>query len=238
MEVGIKTWSSNGAKRIKQISEVCDFMEVMPIANRHLPSLKKIETKWTVHARHEHHGFNLADARNEKINKKIISDAIYYADALDAKTIVVHGGILANKQCSEEHTIAFLKEVNDKRIVIENMTRAKTLTSNPDGLVRITQAAKLGICFDFSHAQMAAVRNKIPYLSLLRKFMKLKPRYFHICDGWMGKATDEHLNLRDGDFDIPLFKKLIGRKPVALEVDHTSTIERVLVVHHTSTGFR
>ena len=224
MDVGIKVWSSNGFEQIQKVSEICDFVEIIPIKKKHIPKLKDLQTRWNVHAKHKGVGMNLADKTLEKKNLKLMEEAIYTANELNAKVIVTHAGNLVNKNCSQEQSLKILEKINDDRIVIENLCFESSLNQTPTTIKQFTKISKKSICFDFSHAQMVAARSNITWEKFLNDFIKLKPVYFHICDGNMGEAKDMHLNLGKGDFDLKNFKKLIGKKPVALEVDVKSSM--------------
>lgn len=65
------------------------------------------------------------------------------------------------------------------------------------------------MCLDFGHAVKAALSLRANYKKIMKDFLKLKPKVFHISDGTMGNEKDEHLNIGEGEFDCKYFLRCI-----------------------------
>lgn len=216
MKVGIKIYPDR-LYQAKDLFKVSDFVELMITPGLALPEKGNID--FTIHSPHERWGVNIADKRLEQRNWKIMNHVIKAADKLKSEIIIVHAGLLRNKSCSKEHSIKFIKKLDDSRIIIENLCVQTELTNTPEDMKHFMQEIGCGLCFDFSHAITVAHKLKLKsYKPYVKKFLKLKPRYFHICDGYYD-GKDSHLDLGKGDWDISFFKECIGSKPVALEID-------------------
>ncbi len=64
-----------------------------------------------------------------------------------------------------------------------------------------------GFCFDFSHAICAALSLKKDVETQLHDFFTLKPTVYHMCDGDITKATDEHQHFGKGNYPLKHFLK-------------------------------
>jgi len=55
---------------------------------------------------------------------------------------------------------------------------------------------KLGVefCFDFGHAVCAANSLKKKPMEFIKEFLELKPRLYHLTDGFFKNEKDEHLH--------------------------------------------
>ncbi|MDY6894119.1 MAG: hypothetical protein SVO01_01685 [Thermotogota bacterium] len=69
---------------------------------------------------------------------------------------------------------------------------------------------------DLNHAAKAAVSLKTPYEEFINKFLKLRPRMFHISDGKLKNEKDEHLNIGEEDYDFGFLLKCIDNNPFGL----------------------
>lgn len=222
MEVGIKIYPDK-LYRTNQLAKISDFIELM--VSPRVNSVKKGKIKFTVHAPHERYGVNLADKRLENRNLKLMNHTIKIANRLKSKIIVVHAGLQENKHCSLDYSLKLLKKIDDPRIIIENLSYKSELNSTPEELKIFKQELGCGICFDFSHAITVAYKKGLKsYKPFIRKFLKLKPSYFHVCDGFYD-GKDRHLNLGHGKYDLKFIKKCIGKKQTALEVEYKSSLQ-------------
>ncbi|MBU4242495.1 MAG: hypothetical protein KKF52_04660, partial [Nanoarchaeota archaeon] len=71
-----------------------------------------------------------------------------------------------------------------------------------------------------SHAALSAPMLKVDYKKFVKSFMKLKPKYFHMCGGNVLKHDDHH-PLMEGNYDQNYFKSLLPKKGrVILETPH------------------
>lgn len=215
MRVGIKIFPDR-LRVVNQLSKLFDFIELM--ATPSLSNVRKTKVPFIIHAPHFRYKFNPADKRLEKYNLKLMNHTIKIADKLKSKKIIVHAGHLRNKNCSKKNSLKFLKKINDNRIIIENLCAKDALNKTPQELKAFTKELKCGICFDFSHAITTSYNlGYKSYKSFVRRFLKLKPEYFHICDGFYD-GKDRHLDIGKGNYDLDFIKQCIGKKPVTLEI--------------------
>jgi len=172
-----------------------------------------------IHAPHAIQGFNIADKSKRDFNLKCMEESLKLADKTKAKYIIVHAGN-TNNGGDEETAKKFLNKINDYRIIIEN----KPIKLHTDGIVinygstglgydakklEDICSNKYGICLDFVHACKSALTTKSDYKEVVKEFMKLKPKVFHICDSTFNREEDEHVHLGKGCYDLSFFKECI-----------------------------
>jgi len=183
--------------------------------------LKKLELPVVIHAPHSTYGFNIADPALKKDNLAKLSETFKFADELDAKYVILHAGFGGNIK----NAVSFLKDVEDERIIIENMpkialTGETCIGYTAEGILELLNVGDYGICLDFGHACKAATSLKQDPNQLIEDFLTLKPKLFHLSDGSLHNEKDEHMALGEGDFDLKYFKRCIGKnlsKKVTLE---------------------
>jgi sugar phosphate isomerase/epimerase len=222
MQVGIKIFPDR-IPIIPQYAKIADFIEVMASNQLNLDDLKNFSIPITIHVQHTDLGVNPADKNLEKINLKAVRLAQKAADAANSDIIILHPGDLTNKSCSLKNSLDFFKKINDPRIVTENLGMQIALCRTPEEIA-VFKENGFDFCFDFGHAVITAWYLKKDYKDLVKQFVKLKPAYFHICDGIVNSNKD-HLNFHKGNYDLNFFKKLIGNKRVALETEKSPVEE-------------
>lgn len=218
--IGLKLWSINTDFYLKEAERlygkgVFDYIElyVVPETLETLPAWKGVNhIPFIIHNPHFMHGFNLAKAEKKERNKEIYEQTKLFADELNAKHIIFHGGIDGNV----EETAAQLASFDEPRALIEN----KPFIALPnrmggnfcrgatyDELKLIIETAKCGFCFDIGHAVCSAnSQGKEPY-AFLRELMRLKPAMFHLSDVTdMTSPYDNHPHLGTGQLDIARLK--------------------------------
>lgn len=219
MKIGVKIWPDK-ADYAYEIAEYVDFIEIMAKRGEDFSFLEGIELPFVVHAEHHHMGVNYADSSKLALSKESFGFAIGLADRLDARMIIVHPGFLEGMPNQNAgNAIKFLKEVNDNRVVIENLTLRENIDggllehpfSTPEGLRDLLLATNKGMCLDLSHAQVTASILGLNCIELLEKFMELKPRHFHACGGVEGETKDTHMHLWEGNLNIEAFKRMLPK---------------------------
>jgi endonuclease IV len=156
---------------------------------------------------------NLAKKENEKSNLVLAEEALRFADLLKAEQVVFHPGV----EGDIDETIRQLKQIGDKRIVIENKpyisVDGKYVCNgfSPEDIKRVSSEAGVGICLDFGHAICAANSLKKNPMETIRQFTALSPALYHINDSDYNSPVDSHkLHLGQGSFPL---KELIGLVP-------------------------
>lgn len=229
IKAGLKVWSINknflNKVNILFNTKKISYVEIYIIPgtiNADSSILKKLQAPVIIHVPYFAHGFNLQDLSNIDKNVSYIKESIRAADLTNALYIIMHPGLNG----TIENIKNFLEKVNDKRIILENMARAgiygdRNLLSSPQEMREIMALTKKSFCLDFSHAYKSACSlNKDPK-SLIKEFMGLEPKMFHLCDGHSNMEKDEHLNLGEGNFDLSFCKECIIKsdsKMVTIEV--------------------
>lgn len=231
-KIGLKLWSINTDFYLKEAEKlyaqnVYDYIElyVVPETLETLPLWKRLDIPFIIHNPHFAHGFNLAKKEKEESNIRIYHQVKKFADELNAKHIIFHGGIDGNA----EETAAQLARFNEPRALIEN----KPFIALPnrmggnfcrgatyDELKTIIDTANCGFCFDIGHAICSAnSQGKEPY-AFLQELMSLKPAMFHLSDVTdMMSPYDAHPHLGTGQLDIVRLKREIFPADAVISVE-------------------
>ena len=219
MKIGVKTF--NNPKFLKHFKDKVDFFEIMAIRENNYEFLKEFKKIEVIHAEHQGFGINFADRAKQELNKKSVDFAIALADKTNAKKIIVHPGALKDKKCSKENSVKFIKNIPDKRIIIENMPYEDKLGVTPNETKKFLKETDKGLCFDINHAIEAATFLKIDYLEFIKEFVKLKPDHYHI-GGQSIKNNKTHLALKESDFDL---KEVVSLLPKNAKITLETTTD-------------
>lgn len=231
-KIGLKLWSCNidyyydEAIRLYN-QNVYDYIElyVVPDTVDTLQKWKKLNIPFIIHNAHFAHGFNLAKKDYEKSNHKIYEQTVRFADSLNAKYIIFHGGIDGTVQ----ETTRQLSSFNESRALIENkpfvalpnkmggrFCRGATL----EEISLIIKSINCGFCLDIGHAVCSAnSQGKEPY-SFIKELLQFGPKMFHLSD-IMDMATiyDAHPHLGIGSLDIKRLKKEVFPKDAIISIE-------------------
>ena len=214
MKIGVKTWRSE--KFLKHFEKTADFFEVQAIQSENYKFLKKFSKPIVIHAEHSGFGVNPADKTLKKKNLKSINYAIKIADSIDAKKIILHPGFIKNKNCSEQNSIEFIKDLKDKRILIENVVPHNNgLCLTPKQTKNFLKQTNKKFIFDLAHSILTSNYLKKDYEKTIKEFLKLKPKHFHISGQKLKSKKDNHNPLKKSDLD---FKKILKLYPKNAEI--------------------
>lgn len=215
---GLKLWSTNKnyVKPALELYEknIYDYIELFSVTNSYdayIDYWKNLEIPFIIHAPHSAVGLNLAKKKMFKQNMSLAQEAQKYADSLNAKYIIFHPGIEGNIN----NVIFHLKEINDSRVLIENMPfytidgRPVCIGFSPDEIKEVLKQSNVNFCFDLAHAIHAANGKNLDKLNYLKEFSNLKPKVCHISDGYFDGILDTHKNLGQGTFDFEEIVKFI-----------------------------
>lgn len=220
MKYGLKIWSTDKKDLFKEAVELfkkkeIDFVELYVVPDSLvlgesdiLNDLKDILT--TIHTPHTEHDsdvFELDDSKMQFFKNQIIKTA----DFLDSKFIVVHAEAVGD---SSETFRENMKNINDRRVLIENMpkigTDDKFCFGYSNEQLKPIKDYGFNFCFDFAHAIKSAIGQNINPKEFVEKLiLELNPSYFHLSSGRMNTPMDEHMNLFDGEFDIKWIKETL-----------------------------
>ncbi|MBT4136080.1 hypothetical protein HOD75_03935 [archaeon] len=216
MKIGVKTYDNEDF--LRHFQNKCDFFEIQAIQKNNYDFLKNFKKPIIIHAEHQGFGINNTDSKLKNKNLKSINFARKLADKTNAKKIVMHPGRIVNKNCSKETAIKFAKNLDDKRIVIENITDMKTaLCKTPKEMKEFMKLTGKGFCLDFNHAISVANKLGKNQIKFIKEFIKLKPTHFHLGGQktWnflnLIKGDETHLQLSESNIDLKKIVKLIPK---------------------------
>lgn len=233
-------------RTVKQLSHATDFIEVYYTKERiELKKLLSLNTRWVVHGPHAAHGFNVATGSNMEFFK----ESVVFANKIGAKYVIIHPGHCkkGKKEAVFDAMIDNMKQLktfskqHDIKLLIENtipfvymgmkilpfFKGMEFIGSVPKEMKKILRRVKGEFVLDFAHSCITSVNLNIGYKKIIKDFMKLKPRMFHISDGIMNKKRDMHLPLGRGNYDIPFLISNIKNHDVTMEIK-PSTLENFI----------
>lgn len=221
MKIGLKLWSVNTDYYLKEANRLYaegqyDYIELYVVPNTlaALPMWEQLKIPYIIHHPHFAHDFNLSLKEKRERNLSIYHEVKQYADALDARYIIFHGGMNG----TVEETIAQLGAIGEERALIENKPYVTPIKGKPgvhdfcigatlEDIEKITRETGCGFCLDVGHAICSAnYQKKEPY-RYLQEFNALGPQMYHLSDVQdMHSIYDAHPHLGTGDLDIGRLK--------------------------------
>lgn len=234
---GLKLWSIN-APLLEQAEEVIkkdlfQDIELSIVPGTDISPFLSYQLPFCIHITTDLYGVNIASPQSHENTARQIACCMNWADLLDARYLILHPGV-----GMIDDALHFLKDMDDDRILIENMPRSGLHGENmvgysPDEMEQLI-GDHFGFCLDLNHAMKASAGLQVPHDELIEEFMQLEPKMFHISDGHSSSEIDEHLNIGAGDYDMPALLGWVrdSRAPVmTLETpraDHRSLSEDLI----------
>jgi deoxyribonuclease IV len=229
-KIGLKLWSTDSGfiSEASNLYEqgVFDYIELYVVPGTYDSTFEKwasFEGKFIIHCPHGGHGFNLADSSLRDKNQIKFKEVQDFAEALKVDHIIVHLG----NNGSLDESILQLKDISDSRICIENkpvegLNGENCIGNIPEDIEKVLQENHVqGFVLDFGHAIYAANTLKVDKFDFIQRFINLKPKVFHLSDGFCSSTKDCHCNLGEGDFDL---HKILAYTPkdsyITLEITH------------------
>ena len=235
--LGLKLWSVNTDAYLREAKRlfaegVFSYIELFVVPDtvetlgvwRRLHDEKGIP--FVVHNAHAAKGFNLAARAAETRNREIYAQTRAFADALDARHVIFHGGV----DGSIEETARQLKALEEPRALLENKP-AVPLPNDAgavscrgaaiDEIGHVLAEARCGFCLDVGHAVCAANTQGIePYAYVEELNGRFSPAMFHLSDvADMSSPYDAHPHLGTGALDIPRLKRTIFPPDAAISIE-------------------
>jgi sugar phosphate isomerase/epimerase len=211
MLLGVKTYEDRNF--IEYFKDKVDFIEVMSFAdNKYLLGAKVV-----IHCKHQGFGINPADKKKEKENRNELRAGQEIANLCNSSKIIFHPGFIENNDCSKEQAIKILREIEDKRIIIENLQKKKdsnTPCSNPEETKEFMEKTGKELCFDINHAISVAFQENLDPYDFIENFLKLNPVHYHLGGQTLPDDTT-HLALTESNIDL---RKVIGMLPENAEI--------------------
>lgn len=233
---GLKLWSVNTDYYYTEAQKLYnqgffDYIElyVVPETIDTLPMWKKLNIPFIIHNAHFAQGFNLAKQEKAERNREIYEQTKLFANELDAKYIIFHGGIDGNI----EETAKQLASFNEPRALIENkpfialpnrMGGEFCRGYNIDEIKLVIDTAECGFCLDFGHAICAANSLGVNVYDYCKDFLQLNPNMYHLTDlNDINSPYDSHLHLGTGQLNFDKILPMISdNKPVTFETNKNS----------------
>lgn len=212
MKIGVKTYD-NG-KFLEHFRKKVDFAEILTIEGRDYEFAKQFSQFLPViiHAQHYIFGSNPADKSKDEGDASSINFARKIADFTNAKRIILHPGVINNGSSSEENAVSFIKNLNDKKVLIENLPKYKDfdcLCTTPEDTKEFMKKADVKLCFDINHAIETAFQAGRDYKELIKEFIKLKPVHYHLGGQRIKEGIASHRSFQDSDIDLKEILKLL-----------------------------
>lgn len=233
---GLKIWSvniDNYFKEAQRLSKkgLLDYIELyyVPDTYHTFDIWKFLDVPYVIHAPHYAHGINLADSKKKKFNNKIFQQVFKFADKLNSNNIIVHCGVNGSK----EEIVMQLNQMNDSRILVENLPACVHdpedikffLGITPDEIGFILKNTDLGFVLDIGHAIATANSINLNHWNLIDDFLNLNPVMYHLSDADIDTSYDDHLNIGDGNLDFNKLKTmLVNGKNISIETQKKSEI--------------
>ena len=234
-KLGLKLWSINTENYLKEAIKlynqgVYDYIElyVVPETLDAIPKWKEVNTKneipFIIHNAHFAQGFNLAKQNKAERNREIYEQTKCFADELNAKYIIFHGGIDGDIR----ETAIQLALFNEPRALIENKPYVALPNRmggefcrgyNIDEIKIVMDTAGCGFCLDFGHAICAANSLGVNVYEYIEQFLEIKPQMFHLTDiEDITSVYDSHPHLGTGQLDLKRILSMIpDNKHITLE---------------------
>ena len=239
MRIGARTSLGKEVwKTVKQLPKVIDYIEVYYTKETvGLKKLLSLKTDWLMHGPYLSHRFNISN--NNKI--KTFQESVVFAHQLGAEYVILHPGVyrMGKRMIVLEKMIENINQLKDFcesygiKIVIENLFPSRSLTGIPAKIFSyifenfgfypkemeiILKRTNCEFLLDFPHAYITALDLGRDYRDFIEMFMKLKPKMFHISDGFSNKTKDFHLPLGKGNYDLKFFISQIKDHDVTMEI--------------------
>jgi deoxyribonuclease-4 len=210
MKIGVKTF--NNEEFLKYFEDKANFFEVQAIQKNNYDFLKKFSKPMIIHAEHMGFGINPTDKKIYEKNLNSLNFARELADKTKSKKIILHPGHIINNNYSKEQSIYFVNSLNDKRIIIENLSPINNgICETPKEMKEFMKLTGAGFCLDINHAIQTALILGIDYMKFLKDFLKLKPVHFHIGGQKLLKEDIAHKSFKDSELNLREILKLFPK---------------------------
>ncbi len=203
--IGLKIRKDN-LDLIDEYDDLFDFFEIYIDPGFPLKKLSEYSHKnITIHAAHFADGFDPSNPDLREVSKSIIDLAVKAADITGSPWIIVHPGHDLST-ASKRNMINFFNKNWDDRIIFENCPAIdftedglRYLFSLPDEMKFLIKKFNTGFVLDFGHAICTANTLKLDVNSLIKEFLELNPRCFHVSGISLNSNKDTHLHLFETD---------------------------------------
>lgn len=235
MKIGVKTFDDPNF--LKHFENKVDFFEIEAIQKNDYSFLRKFSLPMVIHAEHGRFGVNPADFSKKDFNLNSIKFAIKLADLTNARKIIVHPGEIekGNENCSLENSIDFFNEINDERILIENLPPSRNpkitrLCQTPRQIKEFMKETGTGFCFDVNHTSELEKEINRRY-NFIKKYIELNPAHYHL--GGQKFNGETHFSFLNSDLNLKETLKFYpdnAEITLETEVDMEKTEEDIRII--------
>lgn len=218
---GLKLWSTNDfyvREAVKLFEDhIYDYIELFIVPgsfDKYNEVWKKLNIPFIIHAPHSKAEMNLAKSECKVRNRELIFETQKFADAVNAKEIIVHAGTAGDIK----ETVRQIKLIGDERLLIEN----KPYYALNDGLICngttpkeiefVIKETGIGFCLDIGHAIYSANGCGKFFWEYLKEFSLLKPNMYHLTDGDSNSVYDMHEHIGEGNFSFKTIFNLLPKE--------------------------
>lgn len=213
MKIGVKSYDDG--KFLEHFRKKADFFEILAIEGKNYEFTRQFsQFPVVIHAQHYIFGSNPADKSKDEGNISSINFARKIADSTNAKRIILHPGVINNNSSSEDNAVSFIKNLHDKRVLIENLPKYKDfncLCTTPEETKEFMKKADVKLCFDINHAIETAFQAGRDYKEFIKDFIKLKPVQYHLGGQRIKGGIASHLSFQDSDIELKEILKLLPK---------------------------
>lgn len=219
--IGLKLWSTNTDYYLKEArrlyeNKLLDYIElyVVPDTLETLPAWQSLKIPYVIHNAHLVHGFNLSQKEKRNFNKSIYLQTKQFADTLNAKYIIFHGG----EDGDYRETAYQISSFNEPRALLENLPMhplpnshvKRCLGATIEEIKHIINICHCGFCLDFGHAVCSANAQLLDPYEFIHQLMNFTPKMFHLSDiNKLSDIYDSHIHFGHGQMDIAKLKREI-----------------------------
>ena len=241
MKIGVKIYKEE--KILDYFKDKADFFEVMALEGNDYNFLKKYSNPLVFHAQHLLFGINNADRTKQSKNLESINFVINLADLYGGQKIILHAGKIIDENCSKEQAVSFAKQINDKRVLIENVPYLNKgdyfgVCSTPENTKEFLELTGKKFCFDINHAVSTAIYLKQNYLEMIKDFIKLKPAHYHLGGQVIERKNNQlidtcHLCLKNSNINLNEILELMPKNAeitLETEPDINKTKEDIRII--------
>lgn len=236
LTIGLKLWSTNCGSYLREAARLYetglyDYVElyVVPDTEDHLSHWqglrRELNLPFVIHNAHYAHGFNLADRLRAASNRRIYDQTRRYADALEARHVIFHGGV----DGLVAETVRQLVSFHEPRALLENKPFLPMLSATgvhgcrgatADEIAFILDEAGCGFCLDIGHAVCAANALGLEPYAFVEKLSGFGAQMFHLSDVRdMTSPYDAHPHLGTGRLDIPRIARTLFAAGAVVSVE-------------------
>lgn len=234
--IGLKLWSINTDYYLKEACRLyekgmLDYIELYVVPNtlETLPAWASLKIPYIIHNAHFIHGFNLSQKEKRNSNKNIYQQTKQFADTLNGKYIIFHGG----EDGDYKETAYQIASFDEPRALLENLP-IHPLPNSPvkrcfgatlEEIKYIINECGCGFCLDFGHAVCSANAQLLNPYEFIQQLTNLKPKMFHLSDiNKQSDIYDSHINFGHGEMDIARLKREIlpNNAIISIETEKSS----------------